>query len=167
MNQPFFKRTVPMAAMLVIVFVLLILPHIDSMFFASARYTQCSDLVRSDPAKALDLAHAWRAEFPDSLLGKHCEAVALFATKDYARAGDAFLALAKLVTNTNSTLSARLFMQGSEAYMAAGKPDQAKEAQTAAMLVNPGLAQANTLPVEKAKENLAAPPAATPEKASK
>jgi tetratricopeptide (TPR) repeat protein len=138
MNLPSLKRALPLFALLAIALVLILLQRFDSAFFASRRYAECSHLVASDPQKALALAHGWRAQKPESPVAKHCEALALFATKDYTDAGNAFAALAKQVTVSNPALSAELFLQSAKSYEAGGKIDLAKESAVSALLVQPG-----------------------------
>jgi len=154
MNLPFFKRrVVPVLAICVIALLLAVLPRLDALFFDKARYAQCSALVAHDPAAALAFARTWRKSHPASPLSWHCEAVALFAARDYANAATMFLALGTEVAATNPSLATRLFVQGAQAYKAAKQPNSAKQAAASALLLEPGNAEAKVLLTELAREN--------------
>ena len=59
-------------------------------------------------------------------MAEHCEAIALFASKDYKHAAEAFAGLAKEADSTNPSLAHELLAQAAKAYEAAGEPDMAK-----------------------------------------
>ena len=152
MNLQSLRRFTPALAVLVIALVLFALPRLDSLFFAGARYEQCSRLVSTDAAKALAFARVWRASRPDSPMARHCEAIALFATKDYLHSAGAFLALANETDPANTSLSAQLLQQAAKAYEAAGKLNEAGAAAAKAQILAPGNKDINDLVAEITRE---------------
>jgi hypothetical protein len=160
MNLPFLRRMLPVITFASIGLVLIILPNINSPMDAEVRYATCSRLVANVPAQALAWAERWRASRPDSLPAKHCEALALFATRDYARAADAFASLAKEAMPGKPTLAARLLLQEARSLKALGKHDAATTAATAAQTLDSENPEARALLADIAKEK--ATPAPVP-----
>ncbi len=92
---------------------------------ASSRYHECSALAAKDPAKALQVAHAWRARDPQSPVAGHCEAIALYAAHDYTHAAAMLEALTHNAAARNSPLTADLAVQAAIADNAGGQNDKA------------------------------------------
>jgi tetratricopeptide (TPR) repeat protein len=162
MNLQSFRRFIPALAVLVILLVLFALPKLDALFFASGRYEQCTRLATSDAAKALALARAWRADHPGSPMARHCEAIALFAMKDYPHSAEAFLTLGHEARAGNTALSARLLQQAARAYEAAGNLDAAASAVTEAQALEPSSKELKDLSAEIAGKRAKPAPAGSP-----
>lgn len=126
MNLHFFRRCLPLLTIAVIALLLLALPRFNSLFFAGRRYERCAQMVQGEPANALAFARAWRAEKPRLPMAEHCEALALFAMKDYRHAAEAFAGLARNAAATNAVLARELTAQAIKSYEAAGEPELAK-----------------------------------------
>jgi hypothetical protein len=158
-NLPFpLKRFLPLLALGMIGFILFALPHLDALFFSHMRYEHCNTLAANDPKAALKLAQGWRKGRPDSPMARHCEAIALFATRDYSDAGDSFLALGKEAAVNDPPLAVRLFIQAGKSYETAKKYDLARQSAASAVMIDPNAHAARDLLAEINKENPPVPP---------
>ncbi len=153
MNLQLLRRAVPALTIFLIALVLFILPGIGPPPEAEALYDACSRLAASAPAKALTLAQRWRARRPGSAAAKHCEALALFSTRNYPHAAEAFGALAGEAQADNAPLAARLFVQQAKAEQAAGRRDAAALAAAHALALDPANPEAKALRDALAAQN--------------
>jgi tetratricopeptide (TPR) repeat protein len=101
------------------------------------RYADCMALARSEPKKAVGVAAKWEREGGDEG-ARHCSAVALLNTGEYAEAARRLESLAATTRRPGKALKAELLAQAGQAWLIAGKVTEALSAQTRALgLVGP------------------------------
>jgi regulator of sirC expression with transglutaminase-like and TPR domain len=103
---------------------------------AAARYETCLAQVDLDARAALTSAQSW-AEAGGGLPARHCEALALVALEDYMAAGQALLALAYSKPEPEPGLRADMLAQAGNAFLLAGKGENARQALDLALLLRP------------------------------
>ncbi|MGB0631298.1 MAG: tetratricopeptide repeat protein [Alphaproteobacteria bacterium] len=102
-------------------------------------YADCMSLARSDPQKALGVAHRWEREGGDEG-ARHCRAIALLNSGAYAEAARQLESLASTTNKPGKRLKAELLVQAGQAWLIAGQTERALSAQTRALaLVGPEL----------------------------
>lgn len=112
-------------------------------------YDRCLQMAHSDPQKAYDDADSWRAiggGFP----AQHCAAVALIGLKKYSEAATRLEALANAMMSEGPGMRGGALEQAGQAWLLAGRPNEAKGAFDAALLFNPKDAE---LLVDRAEAN--------------
>ena len=110
---------------LILLAFILVLSQFVTNHSAGSQYRECSKLAQSDPQKALKQAHIWRQKDPESPIAGHCEAIALYAMKDYSHAAIMLDALAQNAAALNSPLAADLALQTAVAFEANQQNDKA------------------------------------------
>ncbi len=96
------------------------------------RYTECMQLARMEPLKALPLAEKWIVE-GGGMGARHCVAVAMFQSGKHAQAAAQFEAIARDMGQDRPGLRAELYAQAGQAWMEAGAADRAAAAQSRAL----------------------------------
>ena len=108
----------------------------------TAQARTCIDLVRSDPAKAVATADDWRRK-GGGLDAAQCGALALAALERWSEAGIAFEGAALEAARLHDLRAADYWVQGGNAWLAAGDPAKARkdfDAAIAAGTLSPKLA---------------------------
>ncbi len=98
------------------------------------RYTQCMDLARREPIKALPMAEKWQAE-GGGLGARHCKAISLFETGRHVEAATQLQAIASDVSPERPGLRAELYVQEGQAWMEANQAENAAAAQSKALAI--------------------------------
>lgn len=88
------------------------------------RYAACLSLARSDPARAIETAQAWRVE-NGGTGALHCLALAQFARRDYPAAFAAFDGAVRASQTAGDGQAVVLLAQAADAALAADQPDKA------------------------------------------
>jgi tetratricopeptide (TPR) repeat protein len=88
------------------------------------RYAACLALARSDPARAIETAQAWRVE-NGGTGALHCLALAQFARRDYPAAFAAFDGAVKASQAVGDGQAVVLLAQAADAALAVSQPDKA------------------------------------------
>jgi tetratricopeptide (TPR) repeat protein len=99
-------------------------------------YDRCLELARSDPQKAYDDAESWRnigGGFP----AQHCAAVALIGLKKYVEAATRLQALANAMMQAGPEMRGDALEQAGQAWLLAGRANEAKSAFDAALGFKP------------------------------
>lgn len=99
-------------------------------------YDRCLQTAHSDPQKAYADADSWRnvgGGFP----AQHCAALALVGLKRYAEAATTLEALANAMMQADPAMRADAMEQAGQAWLLAGKPNEAKSAFDAALGFKP------------------------------
>lgn len=96
------------------------------------RYTECMNLARGEPLKALPAAEKWHQQ-GGGLAARHCVATAMFGAGRYTQAAAQFEAIARDMGRDRPGLRAELWVQAGQAFMEAGVPEKAAEAQSRAL----------------------------------
>jgi tetratricopeptide (TPR) repeat protein len=96
------------------------------------RYNECMALARSEPLKTLPVAEKWHAQ-GGGLAARHCVAMAMFGAGRYTQAAAQFEAIARDMGMDRPGLRAELWGQAGQAFMEAGLPEKAAEAQSKAL----------------------------------
>lgn len=99
-------------------------------------YDRCLELAHSDPQKAFDDAESWRnigGGFP----AQHCAAVALVGLKKYPEAATRLQALASAMMQAGPEMRGDAMEQAGQAWLLAGRPNEAKSAFDAALGFKP------------------------------
>jgi tetratricopeptide (TPR) repeat protein len=96
------------------------------------RYTECMQLARKEPLRALPLAEKWNGE-GGGLGARHCVAIAMFQAGKYPQAAAQFEAIARDMGQERPGLRAELWGQAGQAWVEAGQADKAAQAQTRAI----------------------------------
>lgn len=99
------------------------------------RYNECMNLARAEPLKALPVAEKWHAQ-GGSLAARHCVATAMFVAGRHTQAAAQFEAIARDMGMDRPGLRAELWAQAGQAFMEAGLPEKAAEAQSHALELN-------------------------------
>jgi tetratricopeptide (TPR) repeat protein len=100
------------------------------------RYNECMALARSEPLKALPAAERWHQQ-GGGLAARHCVATAMFGAGRHTQAAAQFEAIARDMGRDRPGLRAELWAQAGQAYMEAGLPEKAVEAQSRALELKP------------------------------
>jgi tetratricopeptide (TPR) repeat protein len=101
------------------------------------RYTQCMELARREPIKALPMAEKWQAE-GGGLGARHCRAISLFETGHHVQAATQLEAIANDVGLERPGLRAELYVQAGQAWMEANQAENAAAAQSKALGLKSG-----------------------------
>jgi tetratricopeptide (TPR) repeat protein len=96
------------------------------------RYTECMQLARKEPLRALPMAEKWNGE-GGGFGARHCVAVAMFQAGKYPQAAAQFEAIARDMGQERPGLRAELWGQAGQAWIEAGQADKAAQAQTRAI----------------------------------
>jgi tetratricopeptide (TPR) repeat protein len=96
------------------------------------RYTQCMQLARQEPLKALPVAEKWMAEGGE-LGARHCVAIAMFESGRYVQAARQLEAMASDMGMERPGIRAELLVQAGQAWTEAGQPEDAARAQSKAL----------------------------------
>jgi tetratricopeptide (TPR) repeat protein len=96
------------------------------------RYTECMQLARMEPLKALPAAEKWIVE-GGGMGARHCVAVAMFRSGKHAQAAAQFEAIARDMGQDRPGLRAELYAQAGQAWMEAGAAEKAAAAQSRAL----------------------------------
>ncbi len=96
------------------------------------RYTECMQLARSEPKRALALADSWGKQ-GGGLGARHCAAVALFEDGQQEEAARRFEAIEHDMGEARPGLRAELLGQAGQAWFAVGQPEKAMAAQSRAL----------------------------------
>jgi tetratricopeptide (TPR) repeat protein len=88
------------------------------------RYAACLAFTKSDPARAIETAQAWRVE-NGGTGAMHCLALAHYARKDFAAAFAAFDGAVRASQMAGDGQAVVLLNQAADAALAAGQPDKA------------------------------------------
>jgi tetratricopeptide (TPR) repeat protein len=99
------------------------------------KYNECMNLARAEPLKALPAAEKWHAQ-AGGLAARHCVATAMFGAGRYTQAAAQFEAIARDMGRDRPGLRAELWAQAGQAFMEAGVPEKAAEAQSRALELN-------------------------------
>jgi tetratricopeptide (TPR) repeat protein len=99
------------------------------------KYNECMNLARGEPLKALPIAEKWHAQ-GGGLAARHCVATAMFGAGRYTQAAAQFEAIARDMGKERPGLRAELWAQAGQAFMEAGLPEKAAEAQSRALELN-------------------------------
>jgi len=95
-------------------------------------YNECMALARAEPLKALPVAEKWHAG-GGGLAARHCVATAMYGAGRYIQAAAQFEAIARDMGMDRPGLRAELWAQAGQAFMEAGLPEKAVEAQSKAL----------------------------------
>jgi tetratricopeptide (TPR) repeat protein len=129
------KRLLPLGPVLLL---LVAAPTVAAPFAGDAsRYNTCLALVKTDPARAIANAQAWRIE-AGGAPAQHCLALAQFEHGDYAEALKSFEGAATKSEGTKDGLAATLWSQGADAALLARQPETAARFLTRALESEPG-----------------------------
>jgi tetratricopeptide (TPR) repeat protein len=111
----------------------------------TARYQSCMAAVKSEPAKALEMATSWRAE-GGSVPAMHCQALALIEQGNAARgAGVLDAAAAALGPQPKAKgFAGEIFAQAGNAWLMAGDSTRATARLTTALALLPDTGDART-----------------------
>jgi Flp pilus assembly protein TadD len=96
------------------------------------RYTECMNLARLEPLKALPAAEKWMAE-GGGLGARHCVALAMFESGKHIEAATQFEAIARDMGRERPGLRAELWAQAGQAWIEAGQAENAAAAQSRAL----------------------------------
>lgn len=95
-------------------------------------YNECMERARAEPLKALPVAEKWHAN-GGGLAARHCVATAMYGAGRYTQAAAQFEAIARDMGMDRPGLRAELWAQAGQAFMEAGLPEKAAEAQSKAL----------------------------------
>jgi tetratricopeptide (TPR) repeat protein len=101
------------------------------------RYTECMQLARREPLKALPMAEKWKAE-GGGLGARHCVAVALYETGRFVPAATQLEVIERDMGGERPGLRAELLAQAGQAWMEANQAENAAAAQSRAIDLKPG-----------------------------
>jgi tetratricopeptide (TPR) repeat protein len=101
------------------------------------RYAACIELAPKDPARALELAYAWRLDSGDSVAARHCLAVAQMHARHHEAALKSYEAAGQMSEDAGDGQAIALWRQAADAAMIAGRPADAARFLTRA-LARPG-----------------------------
>ena len=102
----------------------------------AATYQRCMTLARDDPAAARTLAQHWH-DRGGAHPAEHCFAVALIGLKQYTEAASRLDKLAQAMVRAPAALRAEVLDQGAQAWLLAGDPARAYDADSAALSLRP------------------------------
>jgi tetratricopeptide (TPR) repeat protein len=96
------------------------------------RYTECMQLARREPLKALPMAEKWKAE-GGGLGARHCVAVAMYEAGQYVPSAMQLEAIERDMAGERPGLRAELLAQAGQAWMEANQAENAAKAQSQAL----------------------------------
>jgi len=99
-------------------------------------YTECMDLARREPLKALPMAEKWKAE-GGGLGARHCVAIAMFESGKFVPAATQLEAIERDMGADRPALRAELLAQAGQAWMEANQAENAAAAQSRALDLKP------------------------------
>ena len=91
---------------------------------AQARYGQCTDLVRSEPQRAVDTASAWRVQ-DGGLYARMCLGLAYVALERWAPAATVYEQAAEEAARLHDARRTDFLVQAGNAWLAGGEPTKA------------------------------------------
>lgn len=100
------------------------------------RYTECMQLARTEPLKALPLAEKWIGE-GGGLGARHCVAIAMFETGKFIQSANQIEAIARDMGQERPGVRAELYAQAGQGWMEAGQAENAAAAQSRALDLKP------------------------------
>lgn len=100
------------------------------------RYTECMQLARREPLKALPVAEKWKAE-GGGLGARHCVAIALFEAGKFVPAATQLEAIERDMGTERPGLRAELLGQAGHAWMEANQAENAAAVQSRAIDLKP------------------------------
>jgi tetratricopeptide (TPR) repeat protein len=100
------------------------------------RYSECMQLARREPLKALPMAEKWKAE-GGGLGARHCVAIAMFEAGKYVPAATQLEAIERDMGSERPGLRAELLAQAGQAWMEANQAENAASAQSRALGLKP------------------------------
>jgi tetratricopeptide (TPR) repeat protein len=103
----------------------------------AAAYDRCMKLARDDAAAARKLAQNWQAR-GGGHPAEHCFAVALIGAGQYKEAASRLEALAQAMAQAPPALRAEALGQAAQAWLLAGQPERAYDADSAALKLAAG-----------------------------
>ncbi len=101
------------------------------------RYTECMQLARSEPLKALPMAEKWKAE-GGALGARHCVAIAMFESGKFVQAATQLEVIERDMGTDRPGVRAELLAQAGQAWMEANQAENAAAAQSRALDLKPG-----------------------------
>ncbi|MCW5734600.1 MAG: hypothetical protein KIS73_10760 [Enhydrobacter sp.] len=100
------------------------------------RYTECMQLARSEPLKALPLAEKWKAE-GGGLGARHCVAIAMFESGRFVAAATQLEMIERDMGTDRPGVRAELLVQAGQAWLEANQAENAAAAQSRALQLKP------------------------------
>jgi len=100
------------------------------------RYSECMQLARREPLKALPMAEKWKAE-GGGLGARHCVAIAMYEAGKYVPAATQLEAIERDMGSERPGLRAELLAQAGQAWMEANQAENAASAQSRALDLKP------------------------------
>ncbi|CAN5239402.1 tetratricopeptide repeat protein [soil metagenome] len=100
------------------------------------RYTECMQLARREPLKALPVAEKWKAD-GGGLGARHCVAIALFEAGKFVPAATQLEAIERDMGTERPGLRAELLGQAGQAWMEASQAENAAAVQSRALDLKP------------------------------
>jgi len=100
------------------------------------RYTECMQLARSEPLKALPVAEKWKGE-GGGLGARHCVAIAMFESGKFVPAATQLEAIERDMGADRPGVRAELLAQAGQAWMEANQAENAAAAQSRALDLKP------------------------------
>jgi len=104
------------------------------------RYTECMDLARNEPLKALPMAEKWKAD-GGGLGARHCVAIAMFESGKFVPAATQLEAIERDMGTDRPGVRAELLAQAGQAWMEANQAENAAAVQSRALDLKPGDAE--------------------------
>jgi tetratricopeptide (TPR) repeat protein len=104
------------------------------------RYSECMQLARREPLKALPAAEKWKAE-GGGLGARHCVAIAMFESGKFVPAATQLEAIERDMGSDRPGLRAELLGQAGQAWMEANQAENAAAAQSRALDLKPNDAE--------------------------
>jgi tetratricopeptide (TPR) repeat protein len=108
------------------------LPADPAEVAAQARFAQCSDMIRVDVARAVDIANAWRLQ-GGGLYARQCLGLAYVAQQRWAEAASVYEEAARDADILRDDRRADLWVQAGNAWLAGAEPTRAILALDAAL----------------------------------
>jgi tetratricopeptide (TPR) repeat protein len=99
-------------------------------------YTECMQLARNEPLKALPMAEKWKAE-GGGLGARHCVAIAMFESGKFVPAATQLEAIERDMGADRPGVRAELLAQAGQAWMEANQAENAAAAQSRALDLKP------------------------------
>ena len=99
-------------------------------------YTECMQLARREPLKALPMAEKWKAE-GGGLGARHCVAIAMFEGGKFVPAATQLEAIERDMGSDRPGVRAELLAQAGQAWMEANQAENAAAAQSRALDLKP------------------------------
>lgn len=100
------------------------------------RYTECMQLARNEPLKALPVAEKWKAE-GGGLGARHCVAIAMFESGRFVPAATQLEAIERDMGTDRPGVRAELLVQAGQAWLEANQAENAAAAQSRALQLKP------------------------------